>query len=179
MANRKSRTPRKAASGKKAPARRKAAKATTAARAAKPVKPAVAGRTFVARSGPETLRLRATVPSLTVDDLERSIRFYTDGLGFLEKERWKNDKGETMGVMLLAGICELGLSQDDWAKGRDRKKGVGFSVFCQTGQDIDALARRVQGAGYHLASAPKDEWDGRTFAVEDLDGFRLVFYREK
>ena len=81
--------------------------------------------------------------------------------------------------MLLAGICELGLSQDDWAKGRDRTKGVGFSVFCQTSQDVDALARRVKGAGFSLASEPKDEWDGRTFAVEDPDGFRLVLYREK
>ncbi len=132
-----------------------------------------------ARRGPETLRLRATFPTLTVDDLERSIRFYTNALGFVEKERWKNDKGETMGVMLLAGVCELGLSQDDWAKGKDRKKGVGFSVSCETAQDVDALAQRVKGAGYALASEPKDEWGVRGFAVDDPDGFRFNVYREK
>jgi catechol 2,3-dioxygenase-like lactoylglutathione lyase family enzyme len=171
MAKRKPTRTRKSAGKKKSPARPKPARRS---------RPAVAARrAFVARSGPETLRLRATVPSLTVNDLERSIRFYTDALGFLEKERWRNDKGETTGVMLLAGTCELGLTQDDWAKGRDRKKGVGFSVFCQTAQDVDALAQRVRGAGFRLASEPKDEWGGRTFSVEDPDGFRLVLYREK
>jgi catechol 2,3-dioxygenase-like lactoylglutathione lyase family enzyme len=160
------------------PVRKPAARRKTTARAkARPAR-AASRKTFKARRGPETLRLRASVPSLTVGDLERSIRFYTDALGFVEKERWKNDKGETMGVMLLAGVCELGLSQDDWTKGRDRKKGVGFSVWCQTAQDVDALAQRVKGAGFPLASEPKDEWGGRNFAVEDPDGFRLVVYRE-
>jgi catechol 2,3-dioxygenase-like lactoylglutathione lyase family enzyme len=174
MAKRKPSRTRKTAGRAKPRARR------TAARSARPARPAPAARrAFVARRGPETLRLRATVPSLTVNDLEKSIRFYTDALGFLEKERWKNDKGQTTGVMLLAGTCELGLSQDDWAKGRDRKKGVGFSVWCETGQDVNALAARVRGAGFSLASEPRDEWGGRSFAVEDPDGFRLVLYREK
>jgi catechol 2,3-dioxygenase-like lactoylglutathione lyase family enzyme len=166
---------------RKTAGRRKPAARRASPRTAKRTKPAAgaARRAFVARRGPETLRLRATIPSLTVDDLERSIRFYTDALGFVEKERWKNDAGKTMGVMLLAGRCELGLSQDDWAKGRDRKKGVGMSVWCETGQDVDALAARLKGAGFRLASEPKDEYGGRSLAVEDPDGFRLVVYREK
>jgi catechol 2,3-dioxygenase-like lactoylglutathione lyase family enzyme len=162
--------------GRTKPAARRAS--TRSARRARPASGG-ASRAFVARRGPESLRLRATVPSLTVNDLERSIRFYTDALGFMEKERWKNDAGQTLGVMLLAGRCELGLSQDDWAKGRDRTKGVGFSVWCDTAQDVDALAQRVKGAGFRLASEPKDEYGGRSFAVQDPDGFRLVLYREK
>jgi catechol 2,3-dioxygenase-like lactoylglutathione lyase family enzyme len=166
---------------RKTAGRRKLAARRASPRSAKRTKPATgaARHAFVARRGPETLRLRATVPSLTVDDLERSIRFYTDALGFMEKERWKNDAGKTIGVMLLAGKCELGLSQDDWAKGRDRKKGIGFSVWCETGQDVDALAERVKGAGFRLASEPRDEMGVRSFAMEDPDGFRLVLYREK
>jgi catechol 2,3-dioxygenase-like lactoylglutathione lyase family enzyme len=125
------------------------------------------------------LRLRATSPNFTVDDLERSLRFYTGALGFVEKERYKNDKGETLGVTLLAGRCELGLSQDDWAKGRGRKKGVACSVSCETAQDVDALAQRIKDAGFPLASEPKDEWGVRGFAVDDPDGFRLYVYRDK
>jgi catechol 2,3-dioxygenase-like lactoylglutathione lyase family enzyme len=174
MAKRKPSRTAKPAGKKKAPARRASSRSTTASRPRPPAR-----RGFVARRGPETLRLRATIPSFTVDDLERSIRFYTDALGFVEKERWKDDKGVTRGVMLFAGTCELGLSQDDWAKGRDRKKGLGFSVWCETRQDVDALAARVKGAGFTLASEPKDEYGGRSFAIEDPDGFRLVLYREK
>src|SRR4029453_1232099 len=166
---------------RKTAGRRKLAARRASPRSAKRTKPATgaARHAFVARRGPETLRLRATVPSLTVNDLEKSIPFYTDALGFLEKERWKNDKGQTTGVMLLAGTCELGLSQDDWAKGRERKKGVGFSVWCETGQEVGALAARGRGAGFSPAAEPRDEWGGRSFVVEAPDGFRLVLYREK
>jgi uncharacterized glyoxalase superfamily protein PhnB len=81
--------------------------------------------------------------------------------------------------MLKAGRCELGLSQDDWAKGRDRKKGLGISLWLQTAQDIDALAARVKAAGFSLTEEPKDQsWGGRSFSVDDPDGFHLSLGRE-
>jgi uncharacterized glyoxalase superfamily protein PhnB len=113
-----------------------------------------------------------------VDDLQRSIRFYTEALGFFLSERWE-DKGVLKGVMLKAGTCTLGLSQDDWSKGRDRKKGEGFRIWCQTGQDIDALAARIKAAGVKLAEEPKDQpWGARSLSVDDPDGFHLTIYRE-
>lgn len=127
--------------------------------------------------GPQTLRVRAFEPTFTVDDVERSEHFYTKVVGFVVEERWTGD-GKLQGVLLKAGNSRLGLSQDDWAKGRDRKKGVGFSLWCETEQDIDALAARVKGAGGRLASEPKDEPGlGRNLAVDDPDGFRLRIYR--
>src|SRR4051794_32748403 len=42
------------------------------------------------QQAPETLRLRSLEPSLTVDDLERSLRFYTDVLGFFAGDRWED-----------------------------------------------------------------------------------------
>ena len=130
------------------------------------------------RREPETLRLRSFEPSFTVGNLERSMRFYTDVLGFIVSKRW-TDNGRLRGVMLKAGVCELGLSQDDWAKGRDRKKGEAVRIWCNTAQDIDALAARVKAAGGHLTEGPKDQsWGGRSFSVDDPDGFHLTIYRE-
>jgi len=127
---------------------------------------------------PETLRLRAFQPSLTVADIERSIRFYTDVLGFVVGEQWKSDTGALRGVMLKAGSCELGLSQDDWALGRDRQKGAGFRLWCTTAQDIDALADRIKAAGHRLTDGPSDQpWGGRSLSLDDLDGFHLTIYR--
>src|SRR5207249_9817144 len=97
----------------------------------------------------ETLRVRSVEPSLTVDDLERSLQFYTNVLGFFVGDRW-SDGGVLRGVMLKAGVCELGLSQDDWAKGRNRKKGEAVRISCQTAQDIDALAARIKASGGRL-----------------------------
>ncbi|HSM51152.1 MAG TPA: VOC family protein, partial [Thermoanaerobaculia bacterium] len=95
---------------------------------------------------PESLRLRSFTPSLTVDDLEESRRFYVDGLGFTVHEEWQ-EEGKLLGLMLVAGSCHVGLSQDDWSKGRDRKKGVGFRLWAETVRDLDALAERLREHG--------------------------------
>jgi catechol 2,3-dioxygenase-like lactoylglutathione lyase family enzyme len=127
---------------------------------------------------PEALRLRAFSPGYTVDDLKRSIDFYTRALGFIVSERWTSG-GKLRGVMLKAGLCELGLSQDDWSKGRDRRKGEGIRVWCETVQDIDDLAARIRAAGGKLTREPHDEhWGARSLSVDDPDGFHLTIYRQ-
>lgn len=130
------------------------------------------------RRSPETLRLRSFTPGLTVDDLQRSITFYTQVLGFVVGDRWM--EGDVLtGVMLKAGACGLGLSQDDGAKGRGRRKGVGVRLWCQTIQDVDALAARVKAAGFALTEEPKTRsWGARSFSLDDPDGYHLTIYRE-
>jgi catechol 2,3-dioxygenase-like lactoylglutathione lyase family enzyme len=178
MATRSSKRAAKGAkSGKKTPdrsARKTGARPAqkTQARAGKK-----AARVEKRRRTPETLRLRSLMPSFTVDDLTRSLAFYTDVLGFVVSERWE-EGGQLKGVMLKAGVCELGLSQDDWAKGRDRKKGLAMSLWCQTAQDVNAIAGRIRLAGGRLTQEPKDEsWGGRSLGIEDPDGFRLTIYQ--
>jgi catechol 2,3-dioxygenase-like lactoylglutathione lyase family enzyme len=128
---------------------------------------------------PETLRLRSFEPSFTVDDLERSVRFYTEVLGFTVGERW-TDGGVLRGVMLKAGVCELGLSQDDWAKGRGRQKGEAVRIWCNTAQDIDALAARIKAGGGRLTEEPMNQsWGARSLSVDDPDGFHLTIYCEQ
>ena len=130
------------------------------------------------KSERETLRLRATNPIFTVTDLERSIRFYTDVLGFVVSDRYRGSDGVLQGVMLKAGVCELGLSQDDWAKGRDRQRGVAVRVWCTTAQDVDALAQRIKARNYPLTQEPQDEsFGGRSLTLDDPDGFHLSIYR--
>src|SRR5262249_34784158 len=161
-----------------------AAKSTRkpAARRTKPSRPVkkAAGRSAPRerRHVPETLRLRSVTPGFTVADLHKSIAFYTEILGFLVSERW-TDGDVLRGVMLKAGACELGLSQDDWKKGRDRQKGEGVRVWCETVQDVDGLAARAKAAGFRLTEEPKDQpWGGRAFSLDDPDGFHLTFFLE-
>ena len=118
------------------------AKKRAPARKAAPAVKAAKAPSLKARRLPETLRLTGFTPSLTVNDLSKSLAFYTDGMGFIVGERW-SDGDVLRGVMLKAGVCEFGLSQDDWKQGRDRKKGAGFRIWCDTAQDIDAIAARL------------------------------------
>src|SRR6267142_1756709 len=64
---------------------------------------------MASRRPPETLRLRSLSPSYTVNDLQKSIAWYRDGLGFVVSEQWE-EGGKLMGVMLKAGSCTFGLS---------------------------------------------------------------------
>ena len=119
------------------------------------------------------LQVKTVSPALTVDDLQKSISFF-EGLGFAVNERWEND-GVLLGVMLRAGDVEVGLSQDDWKKGRDRQKGVGVRLYLTTTQDIDQVAARAKSAGIPLESEPHDtEWGTRAFEVTEPSGFRLT-----
>jgi uncharacterized glyoxalase superfamily protein PhnB len=126
----------------------------------------------------ETLQLSSLVPNFTVDDLSKSIAFY-EGLGFSVDERWE-ENGQLLGVMLRAGKNQIGLSQDDWKKGRDRKKGVGFRLFIGTQQNVDEVAARAKSAGIKLDMEPHDtEWKTRAFAVTDPSGFLLTISSEQ
>lgn len=152
------------------------AKKTVASRRRAPARAAQPDRR---KKTPETLRLRAIEPSFTVSDLDRSIRFYTDVLGFTVGERFTDDGGALRGVMLKAGACSLGLSQDDWAKGRDRQRGVAVRIWCTTAQDVDAFAARIKAGGGNLTEGPMDQpWGGRSLSVDDPDGFHLTIYKE-
>jgi uncharacterized glyoxalase superfamily protein PhnB len=68
------------------------------------------------------------------------------------------------------------LSQDDFAKGRDRKKGEGFRVWVDTAQDLDAIAARIKATGWALDREPsKTPWGDWAFALADPDGFKFTF----
>jgi uncharacterized glyoxalase superfamily protein PhnB len=99
-------------------------------------------------------------------------------LGFVRGEEYKGKDGKLEGVMLKAGACQVGLSQDDWAKGRDRQRGAAVRIWCTTIEDIDALARRIKSRGHTLTQEPKAEsWGGRSIALDDPDGFHLSIHQ--
>jgi uncharacterized glyoxalase superfamily protein PhnB len=176
--------PKKAAAPKpaakaKVPAKKPAAKKAARAKAAAPqavATPAAPERQHVDRGQPETLRLRNPTPSLTVNDVAASLRFYVDGLGFTVKERWEKN-GEVQGAMLVAGDCEIGVGQDDWGKGRDRVKGVGFSLYYDTNQDLEAIATRARLHDIDVSGPQDMPWGSRVIGMTDPDGFKIWFQR--
>ena len=125
------------------------------------------------RRQPETLRLRSLMPSLTVNDLAASVAWYRDVLGFIVAEEFRRED-RVVGVRLTAGAVDFLLGQDDFAKGRDRKKGVALRLYAITGQDIDQLAAAIKEKGGELAQEPQDQpWGARDLAVVDPDGFQI------
>ena len=123
------------------------------------------------------LQAKTVSPTLTVNNLQQSITFF-EGLGFGVEERWE-EKGVLLGVMLRAGEARIGLSQDDWKKGRNRQKGEGMRIYVGTKQNVDQLAADARKAGIALDAEPHDtEWGSRAFEVTEPSGFRLTIGSE-
>ena len=137
-------------------------------------KKAAKRKTRPKRHQPETLRLRSVVPSFTVADVEKSLSWYRDVLGFHPTDRWEQD-GKLAGVEMVAGSVTFMLGQDDWKKGRDRVKGEGFRIYCATVQDVDTLGARAKSRGAKLTQEPRDQpWGMRDFSLVDPDGFNIT-----
>jgi uncharacterized glyoxalase superfamily protein PhnB len=125
----------------------------------------------------EQLQGQSLQASLTVKDLEKSVAWYVDLLGFTVARKIERD-GRLRGIAIQAGNVRLILNQDDGAKGWERTKGDGMSFQISTEQDIDTIARRIKDHGGTLDMEPKDmPWGARVFRVRDPDNFRWSLSR--
>lgn len=116
--------------------------------------------------------------SLTVKDVNASMVWYRDVLGFTVTQKYERE-GKLRAVSLAAGVARILLSQDDGTRGLDRMKGEGLSLQITTTQDIDAIARRIKAAGGLLEADPVDSPFGtRVFRLKDPDSFKLVISSE-
>jgi len=116
--------------------------------------------------------------SFTVTDLDKSVAWYRDVLGFIVGQRWE-DGGKVRGIQMKAGTCDIMLGQDDLAKGADRTKGAGFRLWVATVQDIITIAARIKERGWPLDRDPAETpWGDWAFAVSDPDGFKITVIQE-
>jgi uncharacterized glyoxalase superfamily protein PhnB len=113
--------------------------------------------------------------SLTCKDLEASIRFYRDAIGFAVAQTYEHE-GKVVAAVVAAGECRIVLNQDDGKLGWDRIKGQGFylQINVVAPADVDQAAARIKAAGGTLIDEPADRsWGVRMFQFKDLDGFKL------
>lgn len=113
--------------------------------------------------------------SITCKDIDASIRFYRDAIGFAVLQTYEND-GKVGAAVVGAGSIYIVLNQDDGKLGWERIKGQGFYLQINVAAlaDVDTAAERIKAAGGSLLSEPADRpWGVRMFQFNDLDGFKL------
>ena len=122
-----------------------------------------------------TINVTSLGGSITCKDLQTSLRFYRDAVGFGVDQTY--DREGTMATAVIsAGNCRLVLNQDDGKLGWDRIKGQGFflQINVAAPADVDATAARIKAAGGALLDEPADRpWGVRMFQFKDPDGFKL------
>ncbi len=129
------------------------------------------------------MKWAALVPELTVTDLERSLAFYTELLGF----EVAFARPEERFAYLQLGEAQLML--DEYADGRGWQTGVlepplgrGINLQIEV-ERLDALLERLEAAAYPLFVPPEENWyrqnsemhGNREFLVQDPDGYLLRF----
>ena len=127
-----------------------------------------------AHDSPEALQFSSIAPGMTVGDLDASLSWYCDVVGFTVEREFEHE-GEVRGAALAAGAVRVMISRDDWAHGKDRIKGVAHRLYLTTDQDVDEIAAGIKARGGSLASEPMDmPWGARAFNLVDPDGFQLT-----
>ena len=116
------------------------------------------------------------VPLLGVSSMERSLRYYVDGLGFTMKNKWVVD-GSVRWCWLALGGAALMLQelakQGPHSPAPHGKLGEGVSLWFQC-EDAIAIYHEVRSRGIQ-ASEPQvgnAMWDT---SLSDPDGYRIHF----
>lgn len=126
-------------------------------------------------TAPALLNATTLGASLTCKDIDASIRFYRDAIGFGVEQSFERE-GKVVAAVVAAGDCRLVLNQDDGKLSWTRIKGQGFylQINVATTADVDAAAARIKATGATLLNEPADRaWGVRMFQFLDLDGFKL------
>lgn len=114
--------------------------------------------------------------ALRVQDLERSICFYVEGLGMTLFDRISLAPGKTTAAFVgytdyerggLIELCEL------WENEEAYTHGTGFGHISIGVGDVDATVERLVSMGAEVTVPPKDYGGGgpRLCNLKDLDGY--------
>lgn len=114
--------------------------------------------------------------AVTVRDMQESLRFYTEALGFAKAFDIKRPEDDAPWIVYLAiapgRFLELfygGTEENPW-----RDSLIGFNHFCFEVDDIFASVERVRSAGYAIDVEPKQGADMNWQAwVTDPNGIRI------
>lgn len=106
---------------------------------------------------------------LEVNNLEESMSFYHDRLGFTIDSH--HPEAEPPIASVRAGSLRITLVQQLETM---LKRGRGVHFVLGVG-DVDSVYKELNAVGVEV-SAPRDEgWGGRFASVQDPDGYRLFF----
>lgn len=114
--------------------------------------------------------------AITVRDMDQSLRFYTEGLGFRKAFEIASPKDGRPWIVYL-NVCRgqfLELFYDGTVENPWRPELIGFNHLCFEVDDLFATVRHIKDAGYTIDAEPVQGCDFNWQAwVTDPNGIRI------
>lgn len=115
------------------------------------------------------------IPSLAVADIARSVKFYSEVLGFESPYTMEGPDGEVMHGSVNLGDDMIMFGKIDPLNPHNAAPlghGVALYTTVDETKDIDALFAHAKGAGASVVQEPMDQfWGHRDWSVSDPDGY--------
>lgn len=112
-----------------------------------------------------------TLPLLAVRDVDASVAFYVDKLGFQSQFAMPGENGSSFAMVAWGDKISIGLTRDKATY--ERGKGVVLMLYVPYGS-IDDYHAKVSAAGGEPTDIEMEYWGDRTFNVTDPNGFVLM-----
>jgi len=110
------------------------------------------------------------IPVLSVADVDASVNFYTEKLGFTREFAFPGPDGKNTFASVKLGEAHVMVGTDSDLKSVG--KGVEFMIYIPENADIDDYYAQTQARGVEIAKELKTAyWGDRVFTVNDPDGY--------
>jgi len=116
--------------------------------------------------------VKACIPVIPSSDLEKSLRFWVEGLG-LTMDRPMRQDGKLIGCMVQNDRVQFWLNQRDGAPTRPEDY-EGLRLYW-TPANIRALRERLQKLGFVVSELSDRDYGQTEFFVTDDDGYSHCF----
>lgn len=116
--------------------------------------------------------VEACIPVIPSGDLERSLRFWVEGLG-LTMERPMRIDGRLVGCMVVGGRVRFWLNRRDG--GSERPADFEGIRLYWTPQILQATRDRLAELGFHVSEIEDRDYGQTEFFVTDDDGHSHCF----
>jgi len=116
------------------------------------------------------------MPILTVNDVDESVAFYKDKLGFNHDMTMAPEDKSIFAIVRMGELAVFGLGTDAAAPKPPFAPGVQFMIYLPDGMSIDSYYADLKAKGVKLDDEVTDTyWGDRAFSLHDIDGYWLTF----
>lgn len=118
-------------------------------------------------------------PTLLVEDIAKSLNFYTETLGFEEVGKMPGPDGQLVYASVKWKDANIMFGEASWLSEEARPyrgTGVDFYILGDKEDDLDQYYKSLKERGVKIVKDIADQfWGDRTFSVKDPDGYQLTF----